>query len=348
MSQRSNNLLLGIGAAAGIGLAAGYLMRPKRSCDFAGKTVLITGGSRGLGLVLARQFAVERARIAICARDKDELDRAVEDLRSRGAEVFSVVCDVRNQESVRQLVEDVRSHFGVIDVLVNNAGVIQMGPLELQTQQDYEEAMAVHFWGPYYAMNEVLPEMRERGDGRIINIASIGGKISVPHLVPYCASKFALVGLSAGMQSELAKHGIAVTTVCPGLMRTGSHINAYFKGQNEAEYTLFSLAGSLPVSSISAERAARQIVDAARRGEPEIILSPQAAIAAKLHGLFPQLTSSLLSLTDRLLLPAPGGIGKRLATGLESTTAISPSVLTSLNDRASYRNNELKPNEQII
>src|SRR5204863_2590958 len=120
---------------------------------------------------------------------------------------------------------------------------------------------------------DVMPDMRARREGRIVNISSIGGKVSVPHLLPYSASKFALVGLSEGLRAELAKDGIVVTTVCPGLMRTGSPRNAQFKGQHRAEYAWFTLSDSMPFFSQSAERAARQILSACRHGEAEVVLS---------------------------------------------------------------------------
>src|SRR5439155_26253999 len=147
-------------------------------------------------------------------------------------------------------------------------------------ERDYQESMDVHFWGPLHAMNAVLPLMRARGGGRIVNISSIGGKVGVPHLAPYCASKFALVGLSESAAAELRKDNIYLTTVCPGLMRTGSARNALFKGRNEQEYTWFTLSGSLPGMSQCAERAARRIVNACRWGEPELITSLPAALGA--------------------------------------------------------------------
>ena len=335
-------------AAAGIGAVAAYtaLKKSRPDFDFQNRVVLITGGSRGLGLVLARHLAERGARIAICARNSEELLRAKEDLARRGAEVFQFVCDVRNQSEVNQMIEQVRNHYGQIDVLVNNAGVIQVGPLENQTQEDFETAMAIHFWGPYYTMNAVLPEMKRRGEGRIVNISSIGGKMSVPHLAPYCASKFALVGLSGAMRVELEKDNIYVTTVCPGLMRTGSHVNAIFKGQNEKEYAWFSIGNSLPVSSISAERAAEQIIEAARRGDAELIISIQARLAAKANALFPELTAEISNLVNQLL-PSAGGIGERHALGKDSTSYLSPSFLTALSDKESRPNNELEPNEQL-
>ncbi|CAN5331618.1 SDR family oxidoreductase [soil metagenome] len=346
MAEGNNNLI--VGGIIGIGLLSAYVtwQKNKRKFNLENKTVLITGGSRGLGLVLARECAEMGARIAICARDGNELQRAKEDLESRGAEVFDAICDVRNQSEVLQLIEDVIIRFGRIDVLVNNAGVIQVGALENQTQKDFEDAMQVHFWGSFYTMQAVLPQMKKQGAGRIVNISSIGGKLAVPHLAPYCASKFALVGLSNAMRVELQKDNICVTTVCPGLMRTGSHINALFKGKNELEFAWFSLANALPVSSISAESAAKKIIKAVQNGDAELVISPQARLAAKANNLFPELTANISALINQIL-PSGGGIGKATATGLESTSFVSPSFLTSMLDRASTLNNELKPNESI-
>jgi short-subunit dehydrogenase len=334
--------------AIGVGVIGAYVAWSKKrpKYDFDGKIVVITGGSRGLGLVLARTFAAEGAKLAICARDSEELKRAEKDLKSRGAEVFQDVCDVRNQNEVNEFIEKVCSYYGHIDVLVNNAGVIQVGPLEVQTKEDFENALAVHFWGPYHTMSAVAPKMRERGAGKIVNISSIGGKMSVPHLAPYCASKFALVGLSNAMRVELAKDNIDVTTVCPGLMRTGSHINAIFKGKNQQEFAWFSIANGFPLASISAESAAKEIVEACRKGEAEKIVSIQAELAAKMNALFPELVAEISGLINQVL-PSKGGIGEEHATGLESTSFASPSFLTALVDKESYQNNELKQGETL-
>jgi NAD(P)-dependent dehydrogenase (short-subunit alcohol dehydrogenase family) len=340
MSERSKDALLWAAAGAGALVAARAAMRKWSEYDLRGKSVLITGGSRGLGLVLAREFAREGARVAICARDVEELNRARADLAERGANVLAVPCDVRERAQVNELVDVARDHFGQIDVLVNNAGVIQVGPVEVMTVEDYEEAMLTHFWGPLYATLAVLPEMRARRNGRIVNISSIGGKISVPHLVPYSASKFALVGLSEGLRAELKKDGVLVTTVCPGLMRTGSPRNALFKGRHREEYAWFSISDALPVSAMKAERAARQIIASCKRGDAEVVLSIQAELAVKFHALFPGLTSDLLGLIN-CLLPSAGGIGKRSAKGKDSQSDWSPSWLTFLNEKAAEQNNEL-------
>jgi NAD(P)-dependent dehydrogenase (short-subunit alcohol dehydrogenase family) len=340
MREREGNALLLAAAGAGALLAGRALYRRLTDYDLRGKTALVTGGSRGLGLVLARELAREGARVAITARDPEELGRAADDLRSRGAEVFAHPCDVTDRRQVNEMVAAVAENFGGVDVLVNNAGVIQVGPLELMTLEDFEEAMATHFWGPLYATLAALPRMRERREGRIVNVSSIGGKISVPHLAPYSASKFALAGLSEGLRAELMKDNVVVTTVIPGLMRTGSPRNATFKGQHRAEYAWFAISDSLPVTSIQAERAARQIVAATRRGQAELVITTQARLAVKFHALFPEATADLLALVNRLL-PGPGGIGVRSAKGEESESALAPSLLTALSERAAERNNEI-------
>jgi short-subunit dehydrogenase len=238
------------------------------------------------------------------------------------------------------MVAAVNARFGNVDVLVNNAGVIQVGPLEVMTEEDFEQAMQAHFWAPLNTIMAVLPSMRQRKSGRIVNITSIGGKVAVPHLVPYSASKFALVGLSKGLRAELMKDGISVTTVCPGLMRTGSPRNAEFKGQHRFEYAWFSISDALPLLTVSAENAARQVVHACKRGQAELVISIPAKIAVLFESLFPEAMYQILSVVNQLL-PAPGGIGTQKAKGKESTSAWSPSWLTTLNEEAAVRNNEV-------
>jgi short-subunit dehydrogenase len=309
--------------------------------DLKDKTVLITGGSRGLGLVMAREFAREGSRLVLCARDEQELDQARLDLEKLGAEVMVVSCDIRNTHDVNEMIATVNNRFGAVDVLVNNAGVIQVGPLEVMTHEDFELAMQAHFWGPLNTIMAVLPSMRQRKSGRIVNISSIGGKVSVPHLVPYSASKFALVGLSKGLRAELMKDGIKVTTVCPGLMRTGSPRNADFKGKHQFEYAWFSISDALPLLTVSAENAARQVVHACKRGDAELVISIPAKIAVLFDSLFPEAMSQMLALANRVL-PAAGGVGTEQRKGRESTSAWSPSWLTTLNEEAALRNNEVQ------
>lgn len=326
-------------AAASLALILVWRWLPKY--NFENRTVLLTGGSRGLGLIMARQLVQQGAKLAICARDELALERARKELEELGGDVLAVGCDVTDKAQVDEMVAEVRSHFGKIDALINNAGTITVGPMEEMTLEDYEAAMKLHFWAPLYTTLAVLPEMRQRKEGRIVNISSIGGKVSVPHLLPYSASKFALTGFSEGLRAELAKDGIVVTTVCPGLIRTGSPYNAQFKGQHRAEFTWFSISDSLPIISMSAERAARQILAACRRGDAEIVTSLIAQLAAKFHDLFPGLTASIAGFVNNFL-PSPGGIGTKHAKGKDSTSDLSPSELTALSDRAAYQNNQFQ------
>lgn len=322
--------------------AAAAAVRWIRRCSFAGSSVLITGGSRGLGLVLGRRFAAAGAKVAICARDSEELERARADIARLGGEVLALRCDITEEGEIEQTVAAVEAAFGPIDVLVNNAGVIQVGPAELMSAEDYEHEMALHFWGPLRMIQAVLPQMQRRGSGRIVNISSIGGTISVPHLLPYCVSKFALAGLSEGLRAELLPQGIYVTTVCPGLMRTGSTVNAMFKGKNQQEFSWFSALGSAPLLSVSAEHAAEKIFSACRDGRAHLLISLPAKAAATFHALAPSAAADALSLAARLL-PRPGGIGAQQVRGANSRPSWLPSWVTARSDRAARRNNELAP-----
>lgn len=321
------------GVGIGVGLGAWAWWRRHNAEDLTDKVVMITGSSRGLGFVMAQEFARKGARLVICARDEGELNWAREELMRQGARVLAVVCDVSNADEVNRVVRQALERFGTIDVLVNNAGIITVGPVETQTPVDFQEAMDVMFWGVVNPTLAVLPHMLTRRHGRIANITSIGGKVSIPHLLPYCCAKFAAVGFSEGLRAELAKDRVKVTTVVPGLMRTGSHVNAYFKGKNEAEYAWFSLGATLPLVSINARRAARKIVQAVRRGDAELIITPQAKLLAMSHGLFPGLTSDMLGLVHRFL-PEPGGVGDQRRTGKQSESAVSRSFVEKLGRKA--------------
>jgi NAD(P)-dependent dehydrogenase (short-subunit alcohol dehydrogenase family) len=331
---------LATGAAASL-LAARAAVRNRDAISFEGRVVVITGGSRGLGLVIARQLVREGARVCLLARDTEELERASRQF-PHDAEVLTLRCDVRRRADVRHAMDRVLERWPAVDVLINNAGVIQVGPLEHMTPEDFENAMATHFWGPLHLMYECVPAMRRRGFGRIVNIASIGGRIAVPHMAPYSASKFALVGLSDAIRSELAQHGVRVTTVSPGLMRTGSPLNAEFKGQHQLEYTWFALSDSLPGVTISAERAARQIIEACRYGDPELTISLLAKVAVRVNQLAPATVGRIMALANRLL-PEPTGdaTGDRKHRGRDSQTAVTDSVATILTHRAALANNEL-------
>jgi short-subunit dehydrogenase len=154
--------------------------------------------------------------------------------------------------------------------------------------------------------------MLARGAGRIVNIASIAGKATIPHMLPYSVSKFAVVGYSQTMRAELLGKGIRVTTVCPGLMRTGSSPFVFLTGDREKEYRWFSIGERTPIWAVSSSRSARHIVNAAATGRAELIIAPQAWIAARVNALAPGLTSRIVSWINDLFLPRPNGDGKAI------------------------------------
>lgn len=301
------------GAAAAAVVAYAAVARPRRARP--GQVVVIAGGSRGLGLALAARWGRAGARLVLAARNHDELIRAREILLRQKAvqspgDVLLIPADLTDAAQATSLIEHAVEHFGRIDVLINNAGIIEVGPVEDQPLAAYRRAMATNFFAALYTTHAALPYMLDRkpsqGDAAIVNIASVGGKLAVPHLLPYTASKFALTGFSEGLHAELRHKGVRVTTVCPGVMRTGSEDHAEFTGQTRKERRWFMLAAKMPVVTTSVDSAARTIYHAVARGRAEITISPQAWVAARAAGLAPGATQYVASLANRFVLPSPG------------------------------------------
>ena len=343
-SRRSPSFpLLTVASLALAGFA--YAKRRRDPQFFAGKAVLISGGSRGLGLEIARRLHAEGASVALLARDLAELERAKADLLAGDGtgKVAVVPCDLSRREEIKEAVATAARELGKLDVLINVAGVIQVGPLANLTPEDFEETMNLHFWGNFYLMWEALPLLRGRKGARIVNVASIGGKIAIPHLAPYSASKFALVGLSSALGVELAREGVRVTTVAPGLLRTGSHVQAKFKGQHAKEFDWFATSDNVPGFSVSSEYAARRIVEACRRGQPSLTFPAQMRAAEIAQAVFPNLTAHTLALVNRFLLPKPSqqADGMEAWSGEQSRSMEqTPQWKTALVDQATKDNNE--------
>jgi short-subunit dehydrogenase len=314
-------ILTGILAAA-----AAYALKPNPTRRRPGQIVLITGGSRGLGLALAERYGRAGAKLILAARDVEELIAARKTLLDREAvqspdDVLLIPADLTDPAQAAMLIDHAVSHFGRIDILINNAGIIEVGPVENQPLDAYRRAMATNFFAALHTTHAALPHLLRRnpthGDAAIVNIASIGGKIAVPHLLPYVASKFALVGYSQGLHAELRHKGVRVTTVCPGLMRTGGEAHADFTGQTKKEQRWFTLAARTPVIASSVRHAANKIYSAVAAGRGEITITPQAWLAARVAGLAPETTQYLANLANHLLLPAP--------SPNDSETSASPS-----------------------
>jgi len=339
MSRKQSALAIG-GLILGASLVS-RLMRSRRAIDLAGRVVLITGGSRGLGLLMAREVGRLGAQIVIAARDEEELLRAQRDLQAHEIHTSILVADVATEAQAQRMISHVIERYGRLDVLINNAGVIMVGPVDHMSVADFEEAMATHFWGPLHTMLAAIPHMRDAGTGRIVNISSIGGKIGVPHLAPYCASKFALTGVSTALRAELARHNILVTTVCPGLIRTGSPFNAWFKGRHRAEFAWFAIADSLPLLSIDGRRAAAQIVGAMRHGDAELVVSWPARLAVAAGALAPNTLARAMTMINRVLPSPTGTLGNESHSGWHSGSRWAPSPLTRLTERSAAENNEV-------
>lgn len=328
-ARTSSAICVGAGLAITGALVLANTARGKRSKHLQGKVVLITGSSRGLGLAMAEEFGRQGAKLILTARDPEELDRARALLLKKGAvksaaDLLVIPSDLRSLSEAERLVALGTEHLGRIDVLVNNAGVITVGPIENQTAEDFHNVMDANFFTGVHCALSVLPQMLARGKGAIVNITSIGGKIAVPHMAPYTASKFAAVGFSEGLNAELRCKGIRVTTVCPGLMRTGSHLNALFTGDAAREYRWFSLGASIPGVSTAASSAARKIVRAVISGASEIAITPQAIVAARFGAVSPEITTRLMQIMNAVL-PQPA------------------SEPTPLYRGAAVRNREIKP-----
>ena len=329
-------VLSGLAIAAGGYFVGAAAVRRRRHFDLVGKVAIVSGGSRGIGFAIARELVARGAKITICARDAQNLADAEQDLVERGGDVLALQCDVTQADQIARVVAETRARFGPIDVLVNNAALITVGPLRHMTLADFRDAMDTIYEAPLLFMLDVLPEMRRRGGGRIVNVASFGGKIPSPHLAPYAAAKHALVGLSETMRTELVPDGVYVLTVCPGLVRSGSALrSATFKGNRAEERAWFTSGDSTPVFSIDAAQLARRIVTALQNGDAELITPPPAAMMAAAHGLLPGLVTEAATLVNRVL---PGPSTKPDANvavvGRELGDALLPAPVKAVQQRA--------------
>lgn len=304
---------------------------------------LVAGGSRGLGLLIARELLGRGYDVAICARDADELARARLLLGAAdGRKVLPVSCDVRDASAVQAMVDEVASTLGPVDVAIHVAGIIQVGPAVAATLQHFDDAIDTMLRGPIHLAWAVLGSMRARRSGHIGIVTSIGGMVAPPHLLPYAAAKFGAVGFADGLAAELAGTGVSATTIVPGLMRTGSHERAGFFGQQDKEYAWFAPAASLPLLAMDADRAARRMVDAVLAGKPMVQLSPLTKIATRVRGLAPATTIRAMGVACRLL-PSARADQSETIEGREADTRLNSTLvrrLVTLGSRAARRNNE--------
>ncbi|MER5889700.1 SDR family NAD(P)-dependent oxidoreductase [Streptomyces sp. NPDC001941] len=313
-----------------------------------GLSAVVTGGSRGLGLLLADELLRRGCAVTVAARDEPELKRAADLLRHRrpGAAVRTAVCDVREREAVVRLFDEAATVHGGVDVVIASAGIIQVAPAEDVGAAGFEDAMDTVFHGALHTALEALPHLRRSpAGGRLALIGSVGGLLAVPHLLPYSCAKSAVAALAEGLYGEAARDGVSVTAVHPGLMRTGSHLHAVFGGDRRKEFAWFSALAGTPLVSMDARRAADRIVTAVQRRRVRIVLTPAARAADKVHGLAPVLTARLSRAVGTLLPSAQGEPDLRTGADVEPTPPHGwgekvRALGSALNDRAAHAYNE--------
>jgi NAD(P)-dependent dehydrogenase (short-subunit alcohol dehydrogenase family) len=199
------------------------------------KVAVVTGGSKGIGYAIAEGLLKEGAKVFICARNKTELKRALEQLSAFG-KVDGEVCDVRSEAQVKMMLDECMRVFEGVDILVNNAGIGIIGKtVEEMSAQEFEQTLQTNLFGVFYACHHAIPVMKERGGGYIINISSLAGQNAHPKMAAYNASKFGLNGFSEALMQEVREHGIKVTAICPG------SVNTYFGGDEPTEDQLWQL-----------------------------------------------------------------------------------------------------------
>jgi NAD(P)-dependent dehydrogenase (short-subunit alcohol dehydrogenase family) len=304
--------------------AFGALYRPAE--PLRGKVALVCGGSRGLGRAVARELGREGASVAIAARNAGPLEEARAWLSEQGRNVLARQADLRSEDETRELFEAVTRELGPIDIVVANAATLLVAPVETLTPDDFDDAMRDIFGAATRPALAALPSMRARGDGTIVFITSLGAKFGVPHLAPYSAAKFAQAGFAEALGAEVAKDGVHVLTVFPGLMRTGSWLHAIFRGAPERELGWFGISAIAPLLSIDTESAAKRIVRAIVGRRRRLTFTPAARLAIALHDLLPS-SWALISRLGARLLPGARRRGRPVEQRSGAEVLSAPSSL---------------------
>jgi len=195
---------------------------PAPGDPFRGRVAVVTGGAAGIGLAMAQAFAARGASLVLADIDTSALARAERELAAAGAEVLGVAADVTRRESVEALANAAFARFGAVHLLCNNAGIAVLGPLVGADAGEWRKAMDVNFWGVVHGIDAFLPRMlAQRSGGHVVNTASMAGLVGMQWLGIYCATKFAVVGLSESLRRELEPAGIGVSVLCPMMVATG-------------------------------------------------------------------------------------------------------------------------------
>jgi 3-hydroxybutyrate dehydrogenase len=226
---------------------------------------VITGGGRGIGAAVAEALVAEGAAVVVSARSTDEIEGVAAELREGGGEAWAVTCDVTRPEQVESLAAESRDKMGAVDILVNNAGIARSAPLKTQTLEEWNRILSVNVTGVFLCTQALLPGMIERGWGRVINIASIAGKMGAPYIAAYSASKHAVIGFTRSVAMEVATTGVTVNAVCPGYVDTpmteNSVQNIVAKTGHDPELVMKNLRAMSPQKRLmESEEVAYQVL----------------------------------------------------------------------------------------
>jgi uncharacterized protein len=253
--------------------------------NLRGKTAVVTGASSGIGRAVALELAGAGCNLALAARRSEELVAAAAECSCRGVRAIAVTTDVTSEHDCAELVARAEREIGPVDILVNNAGFAIFDPIESAATADLESMMKTNYFGALYCTRAVLPSMIARARGSIINVASIAGIMGYERMGGYCATKFALIGLSEALRDEVMSRGLRVSLVCPGTTET-----PFFE---KAERGKMPGASRL-ILAVSPERVARAVRRAAENGSVRIIVPASAAAFMKLKEMFPRTAHFLM------------------------------------------------------
>ncbi|HEY8134018.1 MAG TPA: SDR family oxidoreductase [Thermoanaerobaculia bacterium] len=256
--------------------------------ELRGKTAVITGASSGIGKAAALEFARRGANLVVAARRGDLLEEVARLCRERGVECRPIVADVAIRQDCKRLLDAA----GHVDILVNNAGFAIFDAIENAKPEDLEQMMRTNYFGAVWCTQAALPAMLLRGEGTIVNVASIAGLMGYAHMGGYCATKFAMIGFSEALRDEVIGRGVRVAMVCPGTVETNFFVKAE-RGKMPGASRL--------ILAIKPERAAKAICDSAEDGRYRRILPFGALLFMRLKEMFPRFAHLLMRRVSALL-----------------------------------------------
>jgi hypothetical protein len=264
---------------------------------FAGKIVLVTGAASGLGRGIALAFARAGSDLVLVDIDEEGLRETAAMVEGAGSRALTRRVDVSRREEMEGLAGEVLSSWGRVDILVNNAGVGVGGELEAIPIEDIEWIVGINLMGEIYGTRLFLPQMIERGEGHIVNVASLSGLVLLPFHIAYTTTKFGLTGFSTALWAEVRRHGIGVTLVCPGAVKTNisEHTRMHSKSQGQQD-SAERFERLLQERGMDPEEAGRRVLEAVAAGKFLLLLGFESYLLYYLTRLFPSLMRRVVSI----------------------------------------------------